>query len=136
MLATWRTAKVVAGCSLCVALGCAATDDGGGRGPGGGKADGWEDQFIAGGSINYVNGVVQEIGQILGGAHQLLIPVDEGREPIDDANKPARLHPALKGAYMKFDPNNTSGEAEWDVFASSWFPQSQNGVAARWSSSN
>ncbi|MFH1130736.1 MAG: hypothetical protein V1754_05335 [Pseudomonadota bacterium] len=92
------------------------------RGPGG-KGDGidvaaWE----KGGVVKYLSG----------GAHGVLKPTLDGREPIDEANRPYRLHPDLVGDYLKWDASVTEGEAEWDVFASNWWPQSRNGIAWRW----
>jgi len=72
---------------------------------------------------------------IFGGSHEIIIPEDRGKaEAIDTPNKPSRLHPQLR-EYMTYDPTNTSGESDWDVIASQWWPQSKNGLAQRWNAS-
>jgi hypothetical protein len=69
------------------------------------------------------------------GAHQVLVPGD-GRFPLDAANMPGRLHPALRGdgpeGELRFDADAVAGPADGAVFASSWWPMSQNGIAHRW----
>jgi hypothetical protein len=79
--------------------------------------------------------------QVQAGAHQVYIP-EGGREPIDYENQPLRLHPDLKDGYLQFDAQlaqcGASGEPAscaagvTNVFASQWWPQSENGIAWRW----
>ena len=47
-------------------------------------------------------------------------------------NKAAKIHPALTGDMLKLDRNALAGESDWNVFASSWWSQSKNGIARRW----
>ncbi len=71
---------------------------------------------------------------LTGGAHEVLVPIDrEKSDQIDDANKPSRLHPKLGEAeYQKYDPALTQGETDFKVFPSSWWAQSSDGIAKRW----
>lgn len=64
--------------------------------------------------------------------HEVLIPSSGGREPIDDANRPSRLHPDLRGALMRLGAGPNSGESSRPIFPSSWWPMSENGIASRW----
>ncbi|WP_437948045.1 hypothetical protein WME98_46255 [Sorangium sp. So ce296] len=90
--------------------------------------------FIEGGPVPYVLGYTPETGQILGGAHQLLIPTTGGREAIDGANLPSHLHPDLQGDRLRLDTTLLQGEAQSSAFPSNWWPQRQNGIADRWNS--
>ncbi len=72
---------------------------------------------------------------VTGGAHWVRRPEElrGNREKIDSANRGDRLHHELSDKeYTTFDPSNTTGETDWDVFASNWWPQSKNGTAWRW----
>jgi hypothetical protein len=71
-------------------------------------------------------------GHFTGIERVVLIPEPEGREPIDPANAPSRLHPALTGDALLLAQDVVEGAADWDVFSSSWWPQSRNGIAQRW----
>lgn len=88
------------------------------------------------GSYHYVFGYDPETGeQIRGGAHMVLTFDEEGKtEAIDSANRTSRFHPSLTtgSEYARFDASLTEGETDWDVFASTWWPQSKNGTAWRW----
>ena len=71
---------------------------------------------------------------LTGGAHEVIVPVDRDKaDKIDDANRPSRLHPKLGEAeYQKYDPSLTQGEMDFKVFPSSWWAQSNDGIAKRW----
>lgn len=88
------------------------------------------------GSYFYVLGYDAETGtQIRGGAHDVVTFDENGkREAIDSANRVSRLHPDMTPGsdYMVFDEELTEGHTDWPVFASTWWPQSENGVAWRW----
>jgi hypothetical protein len=92
--------------------------------------------FLEGGSIPYVLGYSRDTGQVLGGAHTLLIPLGGRREAIDAGNLPWSLHPDLQGSYLFLNSQLTQGESEAGAFASNWWPQRQNGIADRWNSTN
>lgn len=81
--------------------------------------------------VEYVLGVDDDGYEIMGGAHSV---VDFGtrRDAIDSYNEADRIHPELQGEAEVFDATLTTGESDHDVFASSWWPQSKNGVAQRW----
>ncbi|MCO4747884.1 MAG: hypothetical protein KC912_24035 [Proteobacteria bacterium] len=86
-------------------------------------------------AYRYVMGADEATGtQRTGGAHTVIVPSQDRdvREAIDAPNTPSRLHPELKGDYTLFDADITSGESDWDIFASSWWAQSKNGIAKRW----
>ncbi len=74
-----------------------------------------------------------EAGQpVFGGAHEIVVPEERGKaEAIDQPNKPSRLHPELR-EHTTYDAEATSGETDWKVGASQWWPQSKNGIAQRW----
>ncbi|RMH44993.1 MAG: hypothetical protein D6689_01000 [Deltaproteobacteria bacterium] len=107
-----------------VAGGCAGAEmeDEGGRG-------GFQE-----GVYRYVLGHNDDLGvPIFGGAHEVVIPTERGKEEaIDAANKASRLHKSLKGDYETYDPNITDGETDFNVFASSWWSQAGNGIANQW----
>jgi hypothetical protein len=87
------------------------------------------------GVYSYVVGVDGETGRShLSGSHEVVTVGERGKfEKIDEPNQPGRLHPKLGDAeYKKHDPSITSGESDWDVFPSTWWAQSQNGIAKRW----
>lgn len=88
------------------------------------------------GSYYYVLGFDPDSGtQIRGGAHDVVTFDENGkREAIDSANRTNRLHPALTegSEYHVYDENLREGATDWPVFASTWWPQSRNGVAWRW----
>ncbi len=71
-----------------------------------------------------------------GGKHEIIIPHDRNKaDAIDSANKPSRLHIALRDTiYQTYDSTVTEGESSWDIFPSSWWPQSKNGIAYRYGS--
>lgn len=106
---------------------CAPTDDEPGRG---------ESKDFRDGSYHYVLGFDPVTGtQIRGGAHEVVTFDEDGkREPINAANRVSRLHPSMTDTseYMRFDAQLTEGQTDWDVFASTWWPQSRNGTAQRW----
>ena len=91
--------------------------------------------FASGGTLTRFFGWTPE-GPILGGARDILIPTTEGREPINEANSPARLHPSLRGRMLRLGVGPEAGEVDRDVFPSAWWPQVENGIAARWNSTN
>lgn len=88
------------------------------------------------GSYFYVLGYDENTGkQIRGGTHEVVAFDENGkREAIDSANRTSRLHPDLTASsdYMLFDSELRQGNTDWDVFASTWWPQSRNGTAWRW----
>lgn len=132
-MARWIKAWIAG--PLCVALGAApGLDSGGGIALAQSGASAAARRFIPGGPIRYVLGSLPNGRPVLGGAHQLLIPSAPGREPIDSANRPARLHPDLRGAYLLLDTTVRGGEAPTGPFASNWWPQLRNGIAERWNS--
>ena len=113
--------------ALALLTACVATEDE----PGTGESKDFRD-----GSYHYVLGYDPVSGtQIRGGAHQIVTFDENGkREPIDAANRVSRLHPAMTehSDYLRYDGQRTQGQTDWDVFASTWWPQSLNGTAQRW----
>lgn len=85
------------------------------------------------GYIPYLRGATTE-GPIHGGGHLLLVPGAGGREPYDGPNHPSRLHTALAGDGLRLRPEIRQGQTDQPLFASNWWSQSDNGVAARWNS--
>ncbi|MBT3222846.1 MAG: hypothetical protein HN348_27535 [Proteobacteria bacterium] len=84
--------------------------------------------------IEYVLGVDPATGmKKVGGAHEV---IDFGyyREAVDYYNEGTLLHPELDDAAYQYDASATSGATDWPVFASSWWPQSENGIAQRYTS--
>lgn len=71
---------------------------------------------------------------LVGGTHEVVTLGERGKyEKIDDPNQPGRLHPKLAdAAYKKYDPAVASGETDFKVFPSTWWPQKDNGIAKRW----
>ncbi|WP_170319297.1 hypothetical protein [Polyangium spumosum] len=53
---------------------------------------------------------------------------------MNDANRPARLHPELRGAALRLANGPSTGESSRPISPSSWWPMSDNGIAARWNS--
>jgi hypothetical protein len=92
-------------------------------------------QFTSGGFEPYIFFQSAETGTIRSGGHDILIPSEGGREPMDAVNQPTRLHPALYGAIQRLFAGPNSGKSDRPIFASNWWPQIQNGIAARWSTS-
>ncbi|WP_437873002.1 hypothetical protein [Sorangium sp. So ce363] len=133
---TWMRASVVS--SVLLVQGCAELDPA----PGESVAVAASSlnvstfRFMEGGELPYVLGFSPETGQILGGAHQLLIPRTGGREALDGANLPSHLHPELRGSLLQLNSTLREGEAQSTAFASNWWPQRQNGIADRWNSTN
>jgi hypothetical protein len=88
------------------------------------------------GSYFYVLGYDPDSGeQIRGGAHAVVGFDENGKtEPIDSANRVSRFHPDMTPSsdYYLFDATLTQGETDWEVFPSTWWPQSRNGTAWRW----
>jgi hypothetical protein len=80
--------------------------------------------------FQYVLGEDPSTGEVkTGGAHRI---VELGRREAQDVyNGADRLHPELVGDAEYFDDQATSGATDWPVFASSWWPQSENGIAQR-----
>ncbi len=63
-------------------------------------------------------------------------PGEGGREAFDEANWPGRLHPTLatlEGRTIDIEKQEIEGKADHPIFPSSWWPQSKNGIAHRWS---
>ncbi|MCA9715239.1 MAG: hypothetical protein KC468_11215 [Myxococcales bacterium] len=120
---------------MLLASGCVGPDDDGDESETAGEPEG-EGDLDDGreGVYRYVLGFDGE-DQTLGGAHWVRrLTDDRGKaEAIDDANRANRLHPELgQDVHQKWDPTLKSGETDWDVFASNWWPQSKNGTAWRW----
>ena len=113
-----------------ILAGCATNNDDNG------PANDGETPDFRDGSYFYVLGYDPVTGtQIRGGAHDVVTFDEDGkREAIDSANRVSRLHPEMTPGsdYMVFDEELTEGHTDWPVFASTWWPQSQNGVAWRW----
>lgn len=88
------------------------------------------------GSYHYVLGYDPETGeQIRGGGHMVVTFDEQGKtEAIDSANRTSKFHPAFTPSsdYALFDAGLTQGQTDWEVFASTWWPQSKNGTAWRW----
>ncbi|MEM6991109.1 MAG: pre-peptidase C-terminal domain-containing protein [Myxococcota bacterium] len=88
------------------------------------------------GSYYYVLGYDPATGkQVRGGTHEVVTYDANGkREAINSANRTSRLHPAMtaNSDYLLYDENLRQGGTDWDVFASTWWPQSRNGTAWRW----
>ncbi len=110
--------------------GCSTASD---KGPADGPTT---DADFRDGSYFYVLGYDPATGeQIKGGTHEVVTFDDNGkREAIDSANRVSRLHPAMtaNSEYMQYDAEIREGSTDWDVFASTWWPQSRNGTAWRW----
>lgn len=121
------------GGSICAALGAAPGLD---RGGGVALAQTGARRLVEGGEVPYVLSILPDGRPILGGGHQLLIPSKAGREPIDAANRPARLHPELEGPRLVLNPEIRAGATDTPIFTSNWWPQSTNGTADRWNSRN
>ena len=119
-------------CALAVLAGCANDDNT--------DSDKGETPDFRDGSYHYVLGYDPASGeQIRGGAHAIVGFSEEGKtEPIDSANRVSRFHPdfVAGSTYYQYDGNLTQGETDWDVFPSTWWPQSRNGIAWRWSGGN
>ncbi len=85
-------------------------------------------------TYRYVFGVDAASGMVKHGAAHRVVDLTAGKaEAIDTANRPSSLHPELAGAeHHSFDATLVSGETDWNVFPSDWWPQHQNGIAKRW----
>lgn len=130
-MARWRRAWI--GGSICVALSAApGLDQGGGVA----LAQTGARRLVQGGEVRYLFSTLPDGSPILGGGHQVLIPSEGGREPIDAANQPARLHPDLRGPRLVLNPEIRAGATDARILTSSWWPQSTNGIADRWNSRN
>jgi hypothetical protein len=116
------------------AVACSSNDGGSDKKPSGPSLTFQED-----GVYHYLLGVdYGGTGRFLtGGAHEVVIVTDrEKQDQIDAANTPSRLHPKLADPeYQKYDATITKGETNWKVFASTWWAQSNNGIAKRWAGS-
>jgi len=66
--------------------------------------------------------------------HEILVPTEGGREPINRSNAPSRLHPALKGNALLFQTGPAEGETTRSIFPANWWPMKSEGIAARWNS--
>lgn len=87
------------------------------------------------GVYSYVLEVDKATGRsLVGGSHEVVTVGERGKfEKIDEPNQPGRLHPKLgDAAYKMHDPNLKTGETDWKVFPSTWWAQSNNGIAKRW----
>ncbi len=87
------------------------------------------------GFYGYVLGYDESIDkQRTGGGHEIIIPRDRGKpDAIDSANQPSRLHPALGDVlYQTYDATLAQGQSSWNIFPSSWWPQSKSGIAYRY----
>lgn len=80
---------------------------------------------------DYVFGYHPDYAESIYGGSHYVVELG-GREAINGSNSTTKIHPELKGAYVKYDPSVSRGESSWDVFASNWWPQSRNGLAWRW----
>ena len=98
--------------------------------------DKFEGEDFRDGSYHYVLGFDPHNGeQIRGGAHAVVGFSEDGKtEPIDSANRVSRFHPdfTTSSIYHQYDEQLIAGETSWDVFPSTWWPQSRNGIAWRW----
>ncbi|MCH9683112.1 MAG: hypothetical protein K0V04_16885 [Deltaproteobacteria bacterium] len=124
-----KATKIVWLTALTLAAGCA--EAGTSPEPGEGQTPDFRD-----GTYHYVLGFDEHTGeQLRGGAHMVVTFDDEGKtEAIDSANRTSQFHPDLQpnSEYAQFDASLTEGETDWDVFASTWWPMSNNGTAWRW----
>jgi hypothetical protein len=113
------------------AIACSSDDEGGKKKPSGPSLTFQED-----GVYHYLLGVdYGGTGRfVTGGAHEIVKSTDrEKADEIDPANYPSRLHAQLGDPeYQKWDASITAGETDWKVFASTWWAQSNNGIAKRW----
>jgi len=76
-------------------------------------------------------------GFAIGGSidtHDIVVPVDNGREPMDPANKATRLHPHLRADTLRVENVPRQGMTSRQIFPSNWWPQTSEGIAARWNS--
>ncbi|MBK9264119.1 MAG: hypothetical protein IPM54_30500 [Polyangiaceae bacterium] len=76
-------------------------------------------------------------GFALGGSidtHDIVVPVENGREPMDQANLATRLHPSLRADALRLENTPRQGITSRQVFPSNWWPQGSEGIAARWNS--
>ncbi|MBW1880177.1 MAG: hypothetical protein JRJ84_17595 [Deltaproteobacteria bacterium] len=85
--------------------------------------------------FDYVNGYDPDNAETIWGGGHFIADFSNNREAISYSNQATKIHPELKGEAAKFDATRTQGSSDWDVFASSWWPQSKNGIAWRWNSS-
>lgn len=112
--------------SLAVCLGIAALSAAAGAAARGGG-------LREGGFIPYLLGATPA-GPIQGGGHLLLVPGAGGREPFDAPNHPSRIHPALAGDALLLRGDILEGQSDKPLYASNWWSQSDDGIAARWNS--
>lgn len=66
--------------------------------------------------------------------HDVVVPTDNGREPMDPTNDAIRLHPSLKPDGLRIEMGARSGTTSRTIFPSSWWPMHNEGIAARWNS--
>jgi hypothetical protein len=85
--------------------------------------------------FDYVNGYDPDNAETIWGGGHFIADFSSNREAISYSNQATKIHPELKGEAAKFDASLTQGSSDWDVFASSWWPQSKNGIGWRWNSS-
>jgi hypothetical protein len=99
------------------------------------RAPAAQPRFAFGGKLTQIFGRTPE-GPIVGIVRDIVVPTSGEREPINAANEPSRLHPALRGQMLRIGEGPETGEVDREVFPSSWWPQVDNGIAARWNSTN
>lgn len=66
--------------------------------------------------------------------HDILVPAENGRDPMDPANDATRLHPQLRADSLRIETASRSGTTSRNIFPSSWWPMRNEGIAARWNS--
>lgn len=66
--------------------------------------------------------------------HDIVVPAEDGREPMDPANDATRLHPQLRADSLRIETAPRAGSTSRRVFPSSWWPMRNEGIAARWNS--
>ncbi len=66
--------------------------------------------------------------------HDVVIPTENGREPMDPNNDVAQLHPSLSADDLRLESSPRAGRTSRAIFPSTWWPMRNEGIAARWNS--
>jgi Transglutaminase elicitor len=66
--------------------------------------------------------------------HDVVVPSSNGREIMDPANDPTRLHPQLRPDLLRIENARRAGSTARRIFPSNWWPMRSEGIAARWNS--
>lgn len=66
--------------------------------------------------------------------HDVVVPSENGREPMDPTNDPTQLHPSLRADTLRLENGPRTAFTSRKVFPASWWPMRNEGIAARWNS--